>query len=210
MAIGASTFSDLGGAVSDLFAGFGASAQANLKAQSLQLQAQGDLAEASNYDLASTLASQNEAYTKTSTAIQQMQLERSTYQQIGGQQAAIGGAGLAASGSATDILADSARQGALSKAVLGQQGLITEAGYQEQAQSYTTLAGAARAAAATEDQMAQETKDAGSSSAFGNFLGGALKGVATITSLLAGPEVAVAGQAAASAVGDATGIGGLY
>ena len=36
-------------------------------------------------------------------------------------------------------------RGALAKAVLGQQGLIPEAGYEEQAQSYQTMASAARA-----------------------------------------------------------------
>ncbi len=45
------------------------------------------------------------------------------------------GAGLGESGSALDILRDSASQGALTKATLGQQGLINEAGYQEQQQS---------------------------------------------------------------------------
>jgi hypothetical protein len=71
--IGQSTFSDLGGAVSDIFVGFGASTSASLEAQGLdieaegtqisaeaaQLQAQGDLSEASEYNLAQTLAEQN-------------------------------------------------------------------------------------------------------------------------------------------------------
>jgi hypothetical protein len=50
---------------------------------------------------------------------------------------------LAESGSALDILRESASEGATTKAVIGQQGLITEAGYQEQAQAYTSMANAA-------------------------------------------------------------------
>jgi hypothetical protein len=50
---------------------------------------------------------------------------------------------LAQSGSALDLLRESASQGAMTKAVLGEQGLITEAGYQEQAKSYTDMASAA-------------------------------------------------------------------
>jgi hypothetical protein len=126
-----------------------------------------------------------------------MQQERQNTIQIGGQQAAVAGAGFAASGSALDILADSARQGALAHAALGQQGLITEAGYQEQAQSYTTMATAARTAAAGEtqiaaetDQLAQETKDAAKTSAFGDFAGALIKGAATVATLAVAPELA--------------------
>jgi hypothetical protein len=198
MALSQQTFGDIGGAVSDLFGGFGAEAQGDLKAkgldieaQGLRLKAQGDLAEASNYDLASTLAAKNAVFTQSSTAIQMLQQERQNTMQIGGQQAAIAGAGFAASGSALDLMADSARQGALATAVLGQQGLITEAGYQEQAQSYTTMATAARADAAgqnqiagEEEQLAQETKDAANTASIGDFLGGVVKGAAAIATLL--------------------------
>lgn len=187
----ASLFDSAAGAVNDIFGGVGDILQGDMKAKSLNIQAEGlrlrasgDLAEASNYDLATKLANQNEAYTKTSTALQQMQLERQTTMQIGSQRADIAGAGLAASGSSLDILADSARQGALAKEVLGQQGLITEAGYQEQAQSYTTMASAARTAAAGEQQMANETdslasdaRTAGDIAGAGKFVSGALKAI---------------------------------
>ena len=171
MALDQTTFSDLGGAVSDLFAGMGASDNANLKAQSdliqaegiqtsangtriqaqgtqiqsqgiaisadlLRLQAQGDLAEASEYDLAGNLANANATFTAQSTAIQQTQQDRALYQSLGTTQAGVAGAGFAESGSAMDVLRSSASQGALTRAVLGQQGLVTEAGYQEQAQTY--------------------------------------------------------------------------
>jgi hypothetical protein len=41
MPVGQQTFADLGGAVSDLFAGIGASTAANLKAQGIDIEAQG-------------------------------------------------------------------------------------------------------------------------------------------------------------------------
>jgi hypothetical protein len=78
-----------------------------------------------------------------STAIKQSQADRNLYQSLGTTEADIAGAGLAQSGSALDLLRESASQGAMTKAVLGEQGLITEAGYAEQAQSYQDMASAA-------------------------------------------------------------------
>jgi hypothetical protein len=206
-----STFSNAGGAVSDLFSAFGAEEQGQISSEATQLKAQGDIAEAQQYGLAQTLAQQNEQFTAQSTAIQQAQQARSTTMQIGGQQAAQAGAGFAASGSGLDILADSASQGALAKATLGQQGLITEAGYQEQAQSYGIMQSTATQAAGEEEQIAQQQKSAASTSMFGDIAGGILKGAAAVAGLaIGGPAGAVVGQAAASAIGDPTGIGGLY
>src|SRR5271166_1253217 len=201
MAVGASTFSDLGGAVSDLFAGFGATTAANLKAQGLNieaagtqlsaqallLQSQGDIAEANEYNLAQTLATQNANYTAASTAIQAAQQERQTVMTIGGQKAAVGGAGLAEKGSALDLLRDSAAQGALAHSVLVSQGQIAQAGYEEQANSYAVMSAAANAAAAGEvtisgetnaiaaqqEQLATETQQAGKQAATGDFIGAA-------------------------------------
>ncbi|WP_369723080.1 hypothetical protein AB8Z38_03065 [Bradyrhizobium sp. LLZ17] len=218
--VSSSTFDNGGDAVSSLFSGFGDLAQGNLKAKGLNIQAEGlrlkatgDLAEATNYDRATSLAEANEKFTEQSTAIQQMQLERSNTMQIGQQRADFAGAGFAASGSALDILRDSASQGALTKAVLGQQGLITEAGYQEQADSYKAMADAARTTAAGEqhiasetDQLASDTRSASKIGAAGDFISSAFK----IASLFVAPEAAVVGQAAKSAVGDPSGIGGLY
>lgn len=143
MAFGAGTISAFGGAASDLFASFGDKAKA-----------QGDFAEGKAYGLASDLATQNEQFTETSTAIKEAQQQREVTQQLGGQQADVAGAGFAASGSALDLLRDSAAQGALTHAVLGQQGLITEAGYTEQAQSYKIMQGAANDAGNAENQAA--------------------------------------------------------
>ena len=99
---------------------------------------------------------------------------------------------------ARDLMRESASQGALTKAVAQQQGLITEAGYEEQAQSY--LATSARMAASSENNAA-----------FGADISGVLAGVAAIATLFPGGQaVAAAGQAAGSAMGDPTGVDGLY
>jgi hypothetical protein len=131
MPFGNSTFSDLGTAVSDIFA-----------AKGDELKAEGARFEQSSYLEAADLAKQNEAFTAMSTAIKQSQADRNLYQALGQTKADVAGAGFAQSGSALDLLRESASQGAM-KAVLGEQGLITEAGYQEQAQSYTDMASAA-------------------------------------------------------------------
>lgn len=197
MAVSQTTFSDAGGSVSDLFAGIGDLAQGALKAKGLNIQAsgirlkaQGDLAEASEYDLSSSLATASEKFTEQSQAIKQMQQDRSNETQIGGQKADIAGSGGAASGSALDILRDSASQGALTKAVLGQQGLITEAGFTEQANSFNLMASTARTTAAGEesiadqtDQLATQTEDAAKTAATGSFISSAIKGVAAVASI---------------------------
>lgn len=127
--------SGVGSAVSDMFAGIGEG-----------YQAQGEAFEEQNYKEAAQLALQNEQYTKTSTAIKQQQADQQLYQSLGKTTAATAGAGFAASGSSLDILRTSAQEGATTRAVIGQQGLITEAGYAEQAQSYENLASAAQVA----------------------------------------------------------------
>jgi hypothetical protein len=143
MAIGASTFSDLGAGISDLFA-----------ASADRSKAQGDLLEAQNYDRAAKYAQQEEQFTVESTAIQKMQAERTTYQSMSQTKADVAGGGFAASGSSLDILAQSASQGALQQAVLQRQGLITEQGYEEQAQSYLNMESAADMAASAEKTAA--------------------------------------------------------
>jgi hypothetical protein len=161
MAFGNTTFTDLGAGVTDIFASFGD-----------QAKAQGDFAEASEYTLAANLATQNEKFTEQSTAIKEAQQQRELTNNLGNQQAATASAGFAASGSSLDLLRDSASQGALTHAVLGQQGLITEAGYNEQAESYTTMANAATNAGNAENNA-------------GIFadITGAIKGVAALATL---------------------------
>jgi hypothetical protein len=134
-ALSSSTFSNLGGGVSDLFAAMGYKAKAA-----------GDVFEQQNYMLAANLADQNAQFTQWSTALKQSQEDRTLFKSLGETRADIAGAGLAESGSSIDILRESASQGAQARAVTGEQGLITEAGYKEQAASYRNMAAAAQVA----------------------------------------------------------------
>src|SRR5450759_15986 len=173
MAFGGNTISDVSGGVSDIFGGAA-------KAAGLRLKAQGDLVEAGNYDLASTLATQNEKFTEQSTAVKEMMAQRQDSLGIGKETTDIAGAGFdTGSGSALDLLRSSAQQGALQKQLVGQQGLITEAGYTEQATAYTNLAGYARMAASTENSMASTSITAG-------WITGGLKIAAGVASLFTG------------------------
>lgn len=211
MAIGPSTFTSLSGAVSDLFAADAATTNADLKARGLQIEAegtdisaqslllksQGDLAEASEYDLAGTLATQNAQFTEASTRIQASQQDRAVTMTIGGQRAAVGASGLAESGSSLDLLRNSAAQGALAKSVMVSQGQITEAGYEEQAKSYGVMSAAARATAAGEvsisgeeeniatqqRQLATDTEAAGKQAATADYISAALQGAAAVASI---------------------------
>lgn len=144
MALGNATFTDIGTAVSDIFA-----AKGDL------LKAQGSEFEKLSYLQAADLATQNEQFTAMSTAIKQSQADRNLYQALGTTRADVAGAGFAQSGSALDLLRESASQGAMTKAVLGEQGLITEAGYEEQAKSYRDMASAADVAIKA-DKLAAE------------------------------------------------------
>lgn len=130
-----STFGNFGGGVSDIFSFL----STQDKEQGLQFEEQ-------NYEAAARLALENEQFTKTSTAIKQQQSDRELFTSIGKTEAALGGANLAASGSGLDILRESAQEGATTRAVVGQQGLITEAGYQEQHDAYMNMAAAAKSA----------------------------------------------------------------
>lgn len=143
MALGANTFSAAGNAANDLFGGFAA-----------QTKAAGNRLQAEQYDLAQKFALQNKQFAETSTAIKEQQTQRSVETVIGQQQADVAASGFASTGSALDLLRDSMSQGALTKAVVGQQGLIEEAGYQEQADSYAIMAKSARLAAEAEDTAA--------------------------------------------------------
>jgi hypothetical protein len=139
MALGADTFKAGGNAVSDLFGAFAS----GTKAKGNRLQAE-------QYDLAAELALKNKQFAETSTAIKEQQTQRGIETVIGQQQADVAAGGFAATGSALDLLRDSMSQGALTKAVVGQQGLIEEAGFQEQADSFKIMAQSARLAADAE------------------------------------------------------------
>lgn len=225
MALSKDTLSLFSGAVSDIFAGFSAGTKGRLQeegmllgaegtrigaqgtrlsAEGIRIRARGDLAEAQNYDLASELALKNLAYTEQSTRVQESQLARQQTLIIGGVRAGTASAGFTFGGSAGDILRDSASQGALSRGVLLQQGLITGEGFTEQAKSYQTMAEAARAGAASEFgiadktdtiaqqqeriadrqvQLAHDTRASAEQQGTFDFISGAIKGVAAVATL---------------------------
>lgn len=137
-------FTDIGGAVSDLYA---ADADRS-KAQGLRIEGQ-------EYGLAASFAEQNKQFTQESTDIQEYQAARKATQTIGSQRADVAASGFGEAGTALDLLRDSANQGALTKGVLANQGAITEAGYEEQAQSYNLMQQAANTAADAADKAAQ-------------------------------------------------------
>src|SRR6266699_2249625 len=97
--------SGFGAAISDIGSFFGTEARGAF-----------DIAEQSQYTAAARLARQNEQYTKMSTAIKESQTDRELYMSLGKTQTEIAGAGFNLSGSALDILRESASQGALQKA----------------------------------------------------------------------------------------------
>lgn len=152
--VGQGLFNGIGGAVNDLFSSESA-------AEGLRLRSRGNLAEAGLYDESARLSRLNEEFTRQSTEIQQVQTERNIMQTIGKQQSDVAGSGFAASGTALDLLRSSAQQGALTHQLLGQQGLITEAGQEQQAHSYDVMAGVARDTASTLDNQADNTETAG-------------------------------------------------
>jgi len=189
MAIGAGTFNSLGAAANDLFS----IDTHRTKAGGLRIEAQ-------NYDRSAAFSDQNARFTELSTGIKTMQLDRELYKTIGGQAADVAGAGFAASGSALDLMADSARQGALMRAVTTEQGLITEEGYKVEAENYRRMGEAARMAAEAEDRAADRAP----------FLA-AIHGAASIASFfdISLPS-APTGYGAESSVGDVMGLGSLY
>lgn len=154
MAFGSGTVRDVGGAVNDIFS-------SRATASSLRLKAQGDIVEGQNYDLASQLARQNAQYEEMATKVKAQQIQRQQFLGIGTERADIAGAGLTMSGSALDLLRDSAGQGALQKQVVTEQGQITEAGYNEQATAYSNLATYAKMAASEEQSQAKQALTAG-------------------------------------------------
>lgn len=199
MAIGAGTLTSASGAVSDLFA----MSADRTKAQGLRIKAQGDALEGQNYDMAAALAKQNAQFTEASTAIKEAQQQRESTMAIGGQRADVAGAGLAESGSAMYLLRDSASQAALTHQVLGQQGLMSEEGYQEQAQSFQNLSKAASFAVQGDNLAA----DAADTAATGAGITGILKGITAVASIGLAPFTGGASLAVGAALEGAADIG---
>ena len=153
------SYSAAGNAVSDLSGGIG-----------LLYKAKGSRLEAQAYDKAAALARLNKQVEISSTEIKETQAQRDIFKQTGETQADVASAGFEASGSALDILRESASQGALMKATISQQGLITEAGYEEQAESYDLMAKASREAAKADTW-----------GAVGKFVGAAISTAAAVS-----------------------------
>ncbi len=197
---------DFGAAASDIFAGMAdqakaqaAEAQAGQAITSSQadlLKSQGDLAEGAAYGEAATLADTNAAFTAQSTAIQESQADRTLFQSLGTQRSNVAASGFGEGGSAGDILRSSASQGALNKAVLGQQGLITEAGYTQQAESYRAMQTAAGLASQVDilgaqgEQIAAQGYEAQASAdktaATGSDISAVISGLAGVAALALG------------------------
>lgn len=122
----ASTFDFAGNAVSDIFGAVG------------DFQNAKGLKKAAQYaDLSAQIAQQ-------SAQIKSVQAGRQLYKFMGGQVSDIASAGLKLSGSALDVMRDSATQGALSKQLIANQGAIDVMGYKAEAASYASQASAAK------------------------------------------------------------------
>jgi hypothetical protein len=161
MAVGKSTFDSAGGAVDDLFA-----------AKAYRFKAEGNRIEQQGYLQAAEFADKNVKYTDMSTGIKEVQAMREISKTMGGQEADIAAAGFSESGSALDIMRESAAQGALTQAVIGEQGEITKEGYRQQAQSFRLQAEAAGVA-----------YDAARTAATGAEISAGIKGVTALATL---------------------------
>lgn len=173
---------DLGGglaAAGDILGGVSNFFGDQSQAKAFGYEAQGDAAEAKAYGQAATYAEQNAQISAESTKLQQYQQERQSLQVIGAGQAAAAANGGTGGGSAQDILRGSVAQGALTKQVIGEQGIINETAYHEQAAQYTGMQNAA--IAAQEAAIAQQ-KAAKQKSGFDLF-GGILKAATAIFAL---------------------------
>lgn len=127
MPVSQAGFSAAGSAVSDIFGAIGSFAQAK------------------GYKAAAGYATENASIAEQSAKIQGYMAQRQITKTLGGQQTDIAGAGLAKSGSALDVVRDSAHQGSLTKQLIANQGAINVQGYQAEAASYDAMATAAKA-----------------------------------------------------------------
>lgn len=104
-------------------------------------------AEAASYETAAKIAEENVGLTEEEVALKQFNEDRKVARTIGTERSTIAGNGLAQGGSGDYIIEDSARQGALSKGLIGVEGQIQENAYRTQAEKARGEAAAATAAA---------------------------------------------------------------
>lgn len=174
-------FGNLGGAVSDLFGG---AAQFSV-AKGFKSSAEAYLGTAKTYDeqagIYGQMADQSGVNARIAGAgqrLKEMQTEREVFKTIGGARSDIAAAGLMESGSALDVLRDSAVQGGLQMGALRATGQLEQAGYKEEALSYQAMGKAAEAASAAavgQAGMASAQAGAAKKSGVGGILSGALK-----------------------------------
>lgn len=119
-------FGDVGGAVDS---GFGALAQ---------------FSSAKGYKKAAALTEQAAEVARQSQAIKEVQQSREIFRTLGTQQAQIGAAGIANSGSALDVVRSSMQEASLTKQLLARQGALDQLGYQKEEESYKSMASAAK------------------------------------------------------------------
>lgn len=136
---------------------------ANQQAQSTAsaYTAAGDLAEATAYTTAAGIAGGNAALEEQASQIKQIQQIRQIQTTLGQQQADIGGAGFAASGSALYLMRDSVAQGALTTALTSIQGNINAGGYLMQQEAAQAEASAATGASNAASALAKAAASAG-------------------------------------------------
>lgn len=112
---------------------------------------------ASGAEAAATSYGQAAALTKASTVIKQSMVGRQVYQALGGMRAAAGASGVTTGGSVSDLIRDSAHQGAITKAVVGLQGEV----------DYNSLIGQQH----TAEQQASASQSGGIMGGLGGILG---------------------------------------
>lgn len=152
---------DFAGAVSDLFGGMAAGKTAA-----------GYRAAATGFRTAAGLVGENLDTTYKSYGIRQLQTQRQIFQTNGSIQANLAGNGFALAGSGADVLADSARQGALQQQLLQQQEGIDVNNLKTQINSLNVQATQADAAAKSAESTGLLSE-----------ISGAIKGVAGIAQL---------------------------
>lgn len=185
-------FSGASGAVSSLFSARGHETRAEMyqiEGRADLLRGEGAQLEGLSYTRARELALQNKDYARNSTEIQEAQASRTITMALGAERASFGASGARQSGSALDILADSAQQGELHKQIIGQQGLITQAGYQEQADVYGNMVKASQIAVEGSLLAHQEhimASSAERTAATGDYITAGIRGVSAIASLFSG------------------------
>lgn len=169
MAFGSGTISSAAGAVGDILGG-------QTTAKGLRIKAEGERVEAANYTDAAAFARDNIEFTRQSVAVKQLQADRAYMLGIGATEASVAGAGFAQSGSALDILRESAAESGLTQQVLTQQGVITEAGFEQQAKAYERLASYAMWSAGREEELADNAER-------NSYITGVIKAGAAVASI---------------------------